>query len=423
MAASKSELWDQLAKAIKIFDELWKFAATNTINIVSLIDTLSQAYRGNHVSDTSSNLATFRNAISSQTVNTAALEALIIELAKNGYDSIATSVSAALDDIKQGMVDGSETVSERNITFGSSIAGGSNVGNGICLRLTTDKDGFKIEDGAWNGGVTKAEITRDKNTGTTANAERVFIYGVGKTPIDNIEQGDAPNGTLTTTAIDNSNGILLNGGFETSEGAGATLEFSGWTLSSADDFLEETTTTFGGSGQAINFTTNANILQYLPDAGAVDEALPTFLIVPFYREFSCDGTLTIRLGSQTESVVLSAQTGWNFLYLGVDDEKGWYENWKEDSGGNGARVQITLSGRTTGNLLVDNVVLAQPQAYNSKYYMVIAGDSNFINGDYFTFTDSVNGSEGGDGRIQFTLSRLFGKYLPHTSGTPTYADA
>jgi len=420
----KSELWGQLANAVKIIDELWKFGAVNSPNLVTLIDTLSQSYLGNHVGSTTAAVKTLRTAISTQSVNTAVLQPIILELAKRGYNSRATAVSDALDDIARGMDALTETVAERNITYGSVTAGGSNVGDGTVLRLTTDEYGNKIEDGAWDGGITKVEITQDKNTGVSGGSEKGLIYGSGVTPYDNLEMGDAPNGSLVVTAMNAANSILTNSDFETSSGTGATLAFTGWTLSDPEDFSEETTVTYNDSDQAIEFEDNANILQYIPDAsGSLDSSKPAFLIVPFYRVSSCDGTLTIRLGSQTESVALSAQSGWNLLVLGVADEKGWYNNFKEDSSDLGVRVQISLASRTTGSLVIDNVILAQPSAFNSKYYMLIAGDSDFINGDYFTFTDSVNGTSGGDGRIQFTLSRLFGKYLPHTSGSETYADA
>ncbi len=422
--ASKAELWTQLSNAIKIVDELWKFGATNTANLVTLIDVLTTSYRGNHVADITSAVKSLRTAISNQSVNTAVLSPILIELAKIGYDSLSTSASLALDDIAKGMDTASETVSERNWTYGSVAVGGSNIGDGTVLKLTIDVYANEIEDGAWDGGITKIEVTQDKNTGSAASSESAIVFGSGEIPYDNLDMGDAPAGTASLTAIDNSNGILTNGGFETSSGTGATLAFSGWTLSDATDFLEEITTTYGNTAQAISFEDNANILQYITQAsGAIEKEKPIFLVVPYYRDASCDGNLTIRLGSNTTTVALVAQAGWNYLIIGNADENGWYENYKENDSDLGVRVQITLASRTTGNLIIDNVILAHPTAFNSKWYMMLAGDTDYINGDYFTFTDSVNGVLGGDGRIQYTLSRLFGKYLPHTSGTPTYADA
>jgi len=69
-------------------------------------------------------------------------------------------------------------------------------------------------------------------------------------------------------------------------------------------------------------------------------------------------------------------------------------------------------------LLVDEIILAQPAKFDGKYYLLTSGRTDFLKGDYFRFTDTVVNT----GRIQYIISRLFGKYLPHTAAAPTYAD-
>jgi len=423
MAASKTELWTQLANAIKILDELWKFGGNNVTNIIGLQDILVQSFNGNHASTTSASVAALRDSISTLSIDTTLLDSLILELASNGYSSLATDIDNALEDIAFAMDGLSETVLERNITYGSLVTGGSNVGDGILYRLITDQFANKIETMTFDGGTTRGTIQTDKNTGATSGTESMLLFGDGRQKVDELDLGDTPEGSITITAKRSDDGILTNGGFETSSGTAPTIVFTGWTPSVQAN-IDEETTTFHRGAKSINFIDNVEIEQHIVTAASsIDITKPVFLIVRFQRQLSCDGTLTIRLGSQTESVVLAAQTGWNDLYLGIDNEKGWYDVFKEDDSSLGARVNIALSGRTTGNLLIDEVILAQPDQFDGKWYLLTAGEADFINGDTFSFVDSVNGTAGGDGRIQFTMSRLYQKYLPHTSGVPTYADA
>jgi hypothetical protein len=172
------------------------------------------------------------------------------------------------------------------------------------------------------------------------------------------------------------------------------------------------------SGISLQFTDSTYVQQ---DLGStfLDLTKPVILIVRYKRLSSCDGTLTITLGTQTNAVTFSAESGWNDICIGVGaDEEGWYDVFKEDNSGAGFKVKIALSSRTTGTLLIDEVVLIQPTLFSGLYYVVTAGATDYLKEDYFTFTDSSSDT----GRNQFWLARLYGKHLPHTSGTPTYAD-
>ena len=82
--ATKSELWTQLANAIKILDETLKFGNANATNFLSLVDTLTQMLEGNHASATLQALLSFRSSLSSLVVSQNIITALILELAKVG---------------------------------------------------------------------------------------------------------------------------------------------------------------------------------------------------------------------------------------------------------------------------------------------------------------------------------------------------
>lgn len=426
--ASKAELWTQLSYAIKIVDETLKFGNANTPNFISLVDTLTQNLEGNHAAATTQALQSFRSGLSSLASTTGVLTPLILELAKIGYNSRSQGIINALLDIRDGMIGASETVKNRAWTYGSVTAGGSNVGNGNCYRLEEEANAEKIEVGSVSGGVVKVEITNDKNTGATQGNEAISIYGLGNTPTDSLEPGTAPTGLLNTNAKRPQDGLISNSSFSTYSGTGATLAFASWTLSDATKAAANTSIFYRADPSAaadvsLELTDNNSILQYLDDAsGRLDKTKPVFFIVRYRRKDSCDGALTIRLGTKTEAIAdLTSKTNATWFDLAIANSSDcFYENFKENpSPYSGLRLEIALTGRSTGSLIIDDIILLQPQLFDGKWYLVTAGSLDYLDGDYFTFTDSVANT----GRIQTTLARLFGVTLPHTSGSPTYADA
>lgn len=430
MTASKAELWTQLSKAIKIADENFKYAGQNSTNFLSLVDSLQQAYEGDHIGNTNAALASLRSQFNSICANTDLLNSIILELAKVGYNSIATVAATALDDISKGMKLATETISSRAWTYGAVANDALNVGTGTVYRLTTDKNGNTIEVGAFPGGVTKIEIITDKNTGATSGAESAKIYGYGRTPTDSINLGSAPSGETTISAKKASDGILANGNFSSYDDSGTDVSVTSWTFGTATKATHvniDTAIYFRNidpstTGKSVKLLLDNTMTQYLLNASSrINPDLPVFFIVRYYRNSNCDGTLTITLGSKSTNVTLTTvlNATWLDLVLGVSNSDGWYDNYKSDTNKLGVKIEIALSSRTTGTLDIGEVILAQPTYYDGKYYLLTAGATDFLKGDNFTFTDSVSNT----GRIQTTLARLYRKHLPHTSGTPTYADA
>lgn len=422
MATTKAELWDQLLYLVKILDQTYLFGASNTPNWVAMEESLQGYYEGQHVGQTQQQVSSLRSSLSGILARGASvLTPVLLELAKTGYAGTGASAQTALDEIRDGMVAATETVRERDFTFGSVSVGGSNVGSGVCVRTTMDETGQDLEGGCWPAGVTSLEVTQDFASGATKGRERVRIKGSGVTKTDELYVGTCPSEVLEITVQDATGGgnLIQNGGFESNSGTAGTSDtvFSGWTLSSQTLIDVESSTVLRGS-YACEFLGNANILQYLTTPG-IDTTKPVYLSLWFNRQSSCDGTLTLRLGSQTVDVALSAQSGWTHAILGSGaSAKGWYDVFKEDSSGLGVRVQVTLASRTTGTLLLDDVCVFQPARYDGKFYAVIAGATEFLNGDAWTFTDSVANT----GRTQSWLARLFGKHLPYAASGETYAD-
>ena len=427
MPASKSELWAQLRNAIKIPDEVFKFGISNTPKFVVLLDTLTQLLEGLHVPQTIGAFNTMKSSLAAVVSNSNVLAPLVIELAQIGYGSTATGVTQALTDIFNGMSSASETVTSRGWTYGSIFTGVSNAGTGTCYRLLHDKNNLQIEAGSLVGGITLVKVINDKNTGATEGAERVTISGYGVPATDALSLGTAPAGLTTVSATKSESGKLSNSSFETYTGSGATLAFTGWTTTTPASSAANTSIYYRKNpglttGTSVEFTDNNTITQWISNASSrFDVSLPVFLIVRYRRKNNCDGSLTIRLGSKTAAVAdltVKADATWYDLVLGVTNSDGWYDNFKEDNLGLGVRIAATLASRTTGELLIDNIILAQPALFDGKYYLVTAGQTDFLKEDYWTFTDVVLNT----GRIQTTVARLFGIHLPHTAIGATYTD-
>lgn len=425
--ASKAELWVQLQNAIKILDSTLGFGISNTPNFATLQDTLQNLLEGANTQATATALASFRTNLAALCNSSNIIQSIMLELAKIGYNSRATSVTVALDDIFDGMVALSETVKNRVWTRGVIAVGGSNVGLGTVYRLTKDKTNGEIELGNYTGGITKIECMSDKNTGAPSGSEQFAVYGSGISSADVLDfaVNTAPAGSITLTATKAEDGKLSNSSFETVSGTAGAEIWTGWTVDATKAVSNSTiyyrSPTIYNTSKSIELTASTTITQYLSDfASKIDQTRPVFLIVRYYRKTSCDGTLQLRLGSQTSSALTltgKSNATWYDEILAVDS-KCWYSVFKEDNSSKGVRVEAILASRTTGSLLIDCIILTQPVLYDGVYYLVTAGTNDYLKSDYFTFTDSVSNT----GRIQTTLSRLYGKYLPHTSGSPTYAD-
>jgi hypothetical protein len=148
----------------------------------------------------------------------------------------------------------------------------------------------------------------------------------------------------------------------------------------------------------------------------VDPNWPYYLQVAWSRQNSCDGTLTLALGSQSQAVAVSTGVNgdWNILKIGPGVAN-WVENWNEED----PLVSIALAGRTTGSVIVDDVVFGPFFRFDRTYIAIVGGDTPFLLDDAFSWTDTG----GTSGILQYWSWRAFGRYLPHSTGaTVTWAD-
>lgn len=310
------------------------------------------------------------------------------------------------------------TVKSRGISFGSISAGGSNVGTGTINRLTKDENNYNIE--ATYLDTKTAKVVSDQTTGSQRHQETFELRGAAPAR-DSI----APSGSGLVTqvrAFCAADSLLSNPSFSDFSGSVSSLTaLTGWTAGSSlanfaldqsnyyRDFPGDTTPA------SLKISANDNVSQKLSVRGAsLDPTVPYYIQLAYNRQVgSGDGTLTLALGSQNASVALAAQTGWNILRIAVG-QKNWYKTWAQDQ----PAVTITLGSRTTGYVLVDDVILVPYVPFDNLWYCPVGSATPFMVNDYFTFADALSGS---DSVLQYWLWRACNAYVPHDP-SPSISD-
>lgn len=136
---------------------------------------------------------------------------------------------------------------------------------------------------------------------------------------------------------------------------------------------------------------------------------PSLFSIAYNREIgSGDGTLTIRGGSASANVALSAQTGWNRLNL---------ISWPKLYTGGGNDLEIELSSYSTGNVKLSQINVTPLRRLGGRYFTILAGNTDFAVGDTFTQDTAITVVTKG---IKEWLHRWFGLSfeLPHNA-TPS----
>jgi hypothetical protein len=228
-------------------------------------------------------------------------------------------------------------------------------------------------------------------------------------------------GSIQAIAADDSARFLTNPSFGQLDGTlAAPTSIPGWTPTGGIGNFElvesptyRSSTEEGDTPRALKFTTNDILVQnFNVNSVSFNPNVPYYLQIAWNRsEGTGDGTLSLMLGSQTESVALAAQSGWQILRIALGT-KNWFQNWNQED----PTVSIQLASNTTGYVLVDDVVLAPFTNFDGGWYALVGGTTPFLYDDIFTFTDTEVGAI-----IQEWLWRLYGIYLP-PAVTPTWAD-
>lgn len=430
---TEAQVQSEIASAIAIFQELSKAAKTNSSgtlsNYIAREETLLDVPEGDYSPPSRQALrasvrANLNAAIVSSTVRSV-LDPLFQNYASLSSEIAPTSPDAIPAWLYRKFIEDTLRVQSRGITFASPAAA-SNLGSGVIRRLTKDAYGFDIE--AVHIEAKRAYCIRDSVQGGAPIHEEVFRFLGQKVNIDQLSivgsgaQVDIP-------AVSARGSKLRNPSFDTLDGSSITALTSipDWTVGAegiSNYNLDRTNYYRGFSGAvdpaSLKFLGNGSVEQTFDVPAAVfDGSRPAYLQVAFNRSIgSCNGLLWIQVGNASTSVVLSSQSGWTILFIPLTAAL-WPQNFAAVAGGNeSVKVKIQLVGRTTGTLLVDDVILAEMVPFDGTYHLPIGGATPFVAGpegarDGFTWTDTLAGA---DAILQQWFWRYRGIYLPHASG-------
>lgn len=398
---SLAEIHAQFKAACNVLEKLHLFASQNSPNLVGLEDTLAQAIEGDFTPDS---LAAVRRVVRSS-VSTAlspasiraVLDPCFLEYAKY-YKFPETTVNLSLlRRLYQTFAETGTPITwqERNFTFGATTAGGSNVGDGLLNRNYTSAWNYEIEHG--HASIKTATCINDIYSGATKH-EEVFEFRDDPAYIDFCNRsGSGKVKTITALSARTSQRLLSNPSFNLFTSASGsspytptaitdwtvTTSLSNFALVTSDyyrDFEGETTPT------CVRFLDNDGLTQaFTVRRATFDPWTPYYCQIAFKRESSCDGTLTITMGDQTTSVSLSAQSGWTVLRITLGQK-----NWLRQFNATTSVMKIALTSRTTGTLLVDDVILAPMTEFDGSWYALVGGATKFLRDDVFTVTDSIS---------------------------------
>ena len=414
---SLAEVEAQWVAQVKLLNESDKFARTNGTNWVGLEDTLVQALESDYAVEILQAAGRSRSFLAGliSDGNAAAhtfpmLQTYCRHLANTPELS---NTQVMLDRIFQYMVDNAKRATSRQFTFNNPAAGGGNAGNGTIIRLTKDKYNFDIENQFADAKA--AYCRKDQNTGAFKHEEEFEFY-------DQSPGKDALNysgGGLSARikALSARNSLLLNPSLDTfGNTAAAPTEITSWTSSTtvnSTNYAFDTTNYYrdfkGATPAALQMNVTENISQKLSLKGTqLDPEVPYLMRVAWNRTVgAASGTLLIRQGAVSNSVVAAAQAGWQLLYaVASPGQNYWHRQFNEQD------MDIVIDWtRTGGTLLVDDIVFAPGVQFDGAWYWVIGGSTPFLWNDSFTWSDTEVGA-----LVQNWLHRAFRRYFPHSTG-------
>lgn len=436
---TEAQVQTEIKNRIAICEEILKSASVNSSGSLSNYIAREETALDNPGGDyTPASNAALRSAIRqalANSINAANLRAVFDPLLRNYARAVGTvdenlpigGPGGILDLLKRRAVVAATlvTVNSRGITYGSPSAG-SNLGSGTVHRLTVDPWGYNLE--ACHMEAKKFECIRDQITGAEKHEE--FFRVRGATRLGDQLQIDGSGANVELPAMSSRRSLITNPSFSEFGGTITSLtDVSGWTPGSGvytSLNLDQSNyyRTAGGLSDAtpasLKFLGNESVSQaFSVNNVKLVDGVPYYCQIAYNREVgSCDGTLTLTVGTKSVSVALSAQTGWNILKLPLD--KNLYPlNFADTTS---PTVKVQLSGRTTGTLLVDDIVWVPMAPVDGTWWVIVGGATPFVAGnrDTFTVTDSLAGS---DAIIQKWFWRLYGHSWPsNTSGGETWTD-
>jgi len=347
----------------------------------------------------------------------------------SGYETVDLLIAAIYERFNTAT---KEYVESRAITFDLSQTA-SGTGNGEITRLTTDENGFDIENCTVE--AKRFRCVRDQNSGVKENAEEFIMLGETRSK-DHLQLHSFGTGDTFRRLLYNRNAgstgagsLLRNSSFESYD-ATATNDFTYWQLVSGtvptQDVGGVLNTDYYNSfpGASTNYSLTAaaafRIKQDRADLRrtTLDPRKPYFLRVMCKTDSGTpDGSVTIHMGSHSESVLsatITAAGDWYEVFIPMS-QNSWFKNFNEDD----LNIELEWSG-TTGVMLFDDMIFCEMTQIDGTWWVCRHNDATpaaWIRDDVLLFTDTQ--ADTTKGKINYYLHRAGLGYLPHSTGTPT----
>lgn len=416
---SVATIQQQIADVVDLLEETRKFGHVNAKNVLAMLDVIVQGQEGDYAPEALDNAQGYRSgyaALMGQGQINALLDPLLLQMAK-AINSPATTSQPIIADLIRFMQANTQTVQSRAFTFAPMSPDPGNVGGGTIHRLVVDQYARQVENATPE--KKKAVCIADQNSGTHRHEELFRFEGdaANRDVIEIIGSGKVLD--IAAASARASTQFISNPSFHSFAGdVGAITGITGWTPGAAiGNFGIDQTNyyrTYVGETPPASLLVKASDTLTQPLTANFQPQIPIFCQVAYNAEINAaTGTLILKVGSNSKSVAFTGQTGWNILALDFDENL-WFPNWNVDN----ATIELEVTGKGGGDLLVDDVVLVYWSPFDGVWHVVMAGGSAdpFLGEDRFDWTDSEVGA-----KIQTFFWRGYGAYLPH-SGAPTWVD-
>lgn len=417
-------------RAVTDFFETYRKFVDDTL--LAKLEAIEAAIEGDHTGGLADWVASRRaqlSAVMSRQTARAGFAPILMDFAKVIGRPARNPVQAKAY-LREYMEDNSLTTEERSITFGA-WSKSSGTGDGAFYRLTVGPDGTDLDSGAIE--ARRAVCIRDQNTGADEHAEVFRVEGAKASPdwVQAYDQGSGLTAEFTASHAGSGDGgsILRNSSFtqfDTSAASSATDKVTDWDITSNATNIATSTTTFRdhpGIGtqtdRSLNLSGDCTIRQKLSSIGRSLNPNSAYLfLIRYQRQSSCDGDLAISLGSTTATVDLTGASNGSWATLVPTlDENLYSRNLSEAD----VELEIDLSSNTTGNVLIDDVVVVEFQFFDGTGLVLVGGATAWLVEAEYAATDS-GGDPNSGGEIEYWMGRV-GGYGPLPNGSsPTFAD-
>ena len=417
---TQAEVETQISNIIRILDNFRIYAGvTGSTNFIDNLDTFVQSLETAYSSEATSAMQGFRsNLVGAINSGGGMISPLLLQMGKV-IDCPETDIQTIITRLYDYMVDNSQAVTSRGFTFGAVSMGGSNVGGGTIKRLTTDADGYDIEN--CTPEVKVANCVADENSGASKN-EEVFEFLGSEASRDNLKITGSGQ-TTSIRAVSARDSLAGNSSWTLFSGTTSVpTAIPDWTVGNDIANFEIDQTNYyrddpsdGGSPASLKIKANDSVTQNWSVRNiTLNPNVPYYCSVAYNRQVgSGDGNLTLTCGDQTATVALSAQTGWNLLEITIGTK-----SWLKTMNATTPIMKVELSSNTTGDVLVDDLIFTPFQQFDGLWYLPLGDATPFLRDDTGTWTDSATESI-----VQRWFWQSLGRYLPHaTGGSVTWAD-